>query len=400
MPAAARADTMTIWNDVADQLHEAAYETPNWRTAKNTRGHAQMALAMFEAVNSIHGSSHSHYGLARAAGDVSAEAAASAAAHAVLIALFPDDKKPLEEALAVALAGIADGAAEDAGVLQGRRAAELVMRRSAVPEGQTLPTYRPLTTVGKYIDPRLPSILPFDVMMPSFFLKDASALRPGPPPALDSATYAADLEEVRLLGAKTSTQRPADKTLLAKSWLNIDYSALIARVANRPGRTLLANTRLYALAWAAIEDSWLSIMDAKMHFATWRPVTAIRNADADGNPATLHDPSWESFLPTPTHPDYPCGHCGVSAAFATIMQSETGPAPEGGVHLSSTQGNRGLQVVLPTWTAFVDEMSMSRIYAGAHTRAANSVAEAMGRETARLILEKFPASSPSPAAAR
>jgi hypothetical protein len=385
-----RADTVATWMTVSEQAQlKAEKNDPHWRTAANTRADAQVALAIFEAVNAIEGRYRSYLGVPAAPKGTSAEAAAASAAHTVLVALFPDQKKLFDDALTVSLARVAKGTEKMAGVELGKRTAAAAMARAALPAGTALAYYRPVTKPGEYIDPGLPSILPFDLLMPPFFLARADELRPPAPPALTSERYARDLEEVKRLGAKNSKDRPADQTLLAQPWLSIDSMSMLGDVARQPGRSLSQNARMYALFAMASEDTWLAIMEAKMHYRRWRPITAIRNADQDGNDATTRDEAWEPLLPTPQHPDYPCGHCGYAAGFATVMEAETQPAPAGGITVRSHDEYPGMTITVPTWKAFVDEMSMSRIYAGAHTRTAVEAAEAIGRKVARRALTGF-----------
>ena len=390
LPASARADVVVTWMDVADWALAKAWEADRtFRSAANTRAYAQVALAMFEAVNAVDRRYTPYLGDVTASPGASAEAAAAHAAHAVLAKLLPQQQKAFDDALAVSLAHVPAGPAREAGAAVGRAAAASAMHRAALPEGAALAHYRPRTAPGAYVDPGLPSILPFDVRMPPFFLKSADEIRPAGPPPLSSERYARDLDEVRRLGAKESAERTPLQTLTASSLLWIDYAALLRDVARQPGRTLAQNARLYALVAMVQEEAWLAVMDAKMHFGTWRPITAIRNADDDGNDRTTGVPDWEPLLRTPTHPDYPCGHCGTAAAVATVLEAETGPAPTGGIRLVGVEHSPGLAVTVPTWAAFVETMSMSRIYAGAHTRAANEDAEAMGREVARRALQGF-----------
>lgn len=379
-------DFVSDWMDLTNAVWEADGEAagPQGRTARTSRADAQVALAMFEALNAVERRYESYLGTPPAEPGTSALAAATAAAHGVLNSLFAGQTEMFEPALTLALAGVPDGPAEDAGVALGRRVAAAVVARAALPDGAVLVQYRPPTAPGVYVTPGLGSILPFDLAVPPFLLDSVSAIRPPPPLALTDARYAADLEEVRRLGGADSPDRPADKTLLARIALEVDYDVILGDVARRPSRSPVENARLHALARMAADDTWSAIMDAKMHYATWRPVTAIRNADLDGNDGTALQADWRSLLPTPTHPDYPCGHCGVAAAFATVLAAETGPAPEGGVRIVGE--TPGVGVTVATWGAFVDEMSMSRIYAGAHTRYANEVAEAMGRQVGRLAL--------------
>ena len=386
-PTAARADVVVTWMDLTEWALGKAYAgDPAYRTATNTRASAQVAIAIFEAVNAVERRYASYLGGITAPAGASADAAAAQAAHDVLVALFPGQQQAFEEALVIALAGVADGAGKTAGIEVGRTAAAAALKRSAMGEGATLAPYQPRTAPGVYIDPRLPSILPFDLAMPPFILARADELRPAGPPALTSERYARDLDEVRRLGAKRSAERPRDRTLLAPALLAIDYAALLRDVARRPGRTPAENARMYALVHMAGEDGWLAVMDAKMHFGTWRPITAIRNADQDGNDRTTMVADWEPLLRTPTHPDYPCGHCVYAAAAATVLEAETGPAPEGGIRIHSLEHSPAHSLAVPTWKAFVDEMSMSRIYSGAHTRFANEDAEAIGREVGRRAL--------------
>ncbi len=390
VPTSARADVVVTWMKLADYAEGKAWEANHaYRTAKNTRATAQVALAMFEATNAIERRYTPYLAGITAPAGASVHAAAAHAAHTVLSTLHPDQKKTFDEALIITLASVPDGLGKTAGADVGKRAGAAAMRRAALPEATPLTPYRPRTAAGAYIDPGLPSILPFDVAMPPFFLKTAAELRPAGPPPLASERYARDLDEVRRLGAKVSTERPADRGLLASSLLNIDYATLLADIARRPGRTPAENARMYALAHMAGDDGWLAVMEAKMHFGNWRPMAAIRNADEDGNDRTAMVPDWEPLLRTPTHPDYPCGHCVYAAAVATVLEAETGPAPAGGIRITSFDHSPAHSLTVPTWKDFVDEMSMSRIYAGAHTRSANEDAEAIGRQVGRKALAGY-----------
>lgn len=394
LPRPARADVVTTWMDVADWVLGAEWESyRSSRTGANSRTQALTALAMFEAVNAIDRRFAPLLpGLTAAAG-ASPEAAAAHAAYTVLVSHFPGRKEALDDALLASLAGVAPGPGRTAGEALGRAAGTAALARWSLPAAAKPIPYRPSTTPGRYVDPGLPYIQPFDTLLPPILLARASELRPAGPPALTSARYARDLDEVRRLGAKVSTERPRDRELLAPVLLDVNYNAILRRQALAPGRTLLRNARLYAATYAALEDAWLAVQEAKMHYQNWRPITAIRNADQDGNDATTADPGWLPLLRTPTHPDYPCGHCTVAAAVATVLEAEVGPSPAGGITIESYSENPGVRLTVRSWKEFVDEMSMSRIYAGAHTRAANEDAEAIGREVGRRALARWPAGS-------
>jgi hypothetical protein len=128
--------------------------------------------------------------------------------------------------------------------------------------------------------------------------------------------------------------------------------------------------------------------DAKMHYSSWRPITAIRNGDIDGNDATARAPEWTPLLPTPNFPEHPCGHCIYAGAVATAMAEDTGERPVTGVRVSSLVAANSIQQVLPSWGQWVQEVSDSRIYAGAHFRFANEAGEAMGRAVGRAVVDK------------
>ena len=145
---------------------------------------------------------------------------------------------------------------------------------------------------------------------------------------------------------------------------------------------------MFALVAMANDDAGMATSEAKLHYNFWRPISAIRNAEDDGNPATTVDPAWTPLITTPLHPEYPCGHCTYAAATAEIMKSETGAAPPGGVRVSSRSIPMAAVQVLPTWDDWVREVSFSRILGGVHYRFANEAGENIGRIVAKMTLAK------------
>ena len=135
------------------------------------------------------------------------------------------------------------------------------------------------------------------------------------------------------------------------------------------------------------DDMMLANAEAKIHYNFWRPVTAIRNADQDGNPATEADVSWEPQITTPNHPEYPCAHCAQSAATAELMKSEYGNTPASGVRISSLSIPNAVVQVHPSWDKWAEEVSASRIFGGVHYRFSNEAGAKMGREIAREFLQ-------------
>ncbi|MBA2466544.1 MAG: vanadium-dependent haloperoxidase [Sphingomonas sp.] len=135
------------------------------------------------------------------------------------------------------------------------------------------------------------------------------------------------------------------------------------------------------------DDTGIANADAKLFYNFWRPVTAIRNGEIDGNAATAADPGWEPLIGTPNHPEYPCAHCSSSAAIAEVLKAEVGKAPPGGVRVASRSIPTSNVQVLPSFDEWVRQVSYSRILGGVHYRFSNEAGEKMGRKVAALALE-------------
>ncbi len=153
-----------------------------------------------------------------------------------------------------------------------------------------------------------------------WLMASAAQFRPGPPPALDSAIWARDYNEVKAMGARKGSSRSAEQTDIARFWeatMPSIYHGVVRSVAERPGRDITQNARLFAAVAQGMDDALVAVFDAKYHYNFWRPITAIRNGDKDGNDATERDASWPPFIDTPMHPEYPCAHCIVSATVGT-----------------------------------------------------------------------------------
>src|SRR5262249_20610411 len=146
--------------------------------------------------------------------------------------------------------------------------------------------------------------------------------RPPAPPTLDSAPYTAAFNEIKELGAVNSTSRTADGTEMARFWADPSpghWNQIAASVSEAQHLTLSENARLFALLNLAGADAYIATWDTKYLYNYWRPVTAIRAADADGNPNTAADPTWTPLLVTPAHPSYSSGHSAYGAAAARAL---------------------------------------------------------------------------------
>jgi hypothetical protein len=379
---AAGADVVTEWDTVAcDAVGAAKPATP-----AGVRALAITQTAVFEAVNRI---TARYPGASREQpANASVEAAVAAANRAVLTRLLPAARDAVEAIYEKAIAAIPEGDARQAGIAVGERAAADVMARKQGDGFDAQESYRPVTEAGAYVPTAIPAA-PQWPQRKTWFLDSPSQLRPGPPPALDSALWARDYNEVKALGARNGSRRSAEHTRIAKFWeatLPSIYHGLVRSVADRPGRDLTQNARLFAAVAQGMDDALIAVFDAKYHYAFWRPVTAIRNGDIDGNDATERDPSWTPLIDTPMHPEYPCAHCILSATVGTILDADTGgePLPE----LSTT--SYMLEGVTRRWKTadeFVQEVANGRIYDGVHYRNSTEVGTAMGRKVGALAVK-------------
>lgn len=381
----AAADTVCDWWEFANRI---AGPPGTQSTPEQARAVSRVALAMFEALNAIDRRYESY--LSFPAGDPSAsqDAAAATAAYHVLLHHFPNHKTALEESYELTMAEIRDERRREAGRLIGERAATAAMAAGGIdPALQQIP-YRPRTTPGVWIGASLPSIEPYLLAFRPWAIPSIEALRAPPPPALSSATWARDYEEVRRLGGRTSSERTPHQTQMARYRQAPDMTPSLRLIAEVPGRTPVQNARMFALYQMVTDDAVLPMIESKFHYNFWRPITAIRNGEDDGNDATPPDPAWVPLLATPNFPEYPCGHCTYAAAIAEVMKAETGPRPAGGVRVGSQALPNSVVQVLPSWDEWVQQVSDSRIYGGVHYRFSNEAGEEIGRRAARIVLEK------------
>ncbi|HEY6132864.1 MAG TPA: vanadium-dependent haloperoxidase, partial [Rubrivivax sp.] len=273
----AHADVITDWNQKTNGfIAEARIGTP-----PAVRISAIVQVAALRAVTTLpHGAS--------------ADAAVAAAHRAVLLKLMPAQQASVDAAVNAALAAIVEGPAKAAGVAAGEQAAAAVMAERQDDGAGTAEAYRPHAGAGSYV-PTAPAAVPQWAQRKPWLMATAEQFRPAAPPALSSAQWARDFEEAKRLGHRTSKERTPDQTEAARFWdysLPAIYHGVLRSVALQPGRDVLRNARLYAVAAQAMDDALISVFDAKYHHGFWRPVTAIRNADIDGNEATGRDASW------------------------------------------------------------------------------------------------------------
>ena len=192
---------------------------------------------------------------------------------------------------------------------------------------------------------------------------------------------------VRRLGGRTSTERTPYQTLMARYRQAFDLTPTMRLVADGPGRSPVQNARMFAVYQMTFDDAAMAMADAKAHYDFWRPITAIRNGEDDGNDGTPQDAAWVPLLGTPNFAEYPCGHCVIAAAHAEVMTAETGPRPATGVRVGAMAVPMSAVQVLPSWDEWEQEVSNSRIYGGVHFRFSNEAGQQIGRRAARIVLD-------------
>ena len=361
-------------------------------TIHQTRSYAILHAAIYDAVVSITRNGRPYLFAVDAPAGARPDAAAAAAGHATLAALFPAVKPTLDRILADQLALIPDGRAKREGIEVGDKVASLLLAARANDGSGAVPApFVAGSQPGDY-RPTPPSFAPpvfsaWGQVMP-FVLQNAAQFRPSPPPGLTTAAYARALNEVKSLGQDSSTTRTADETLIGTFWAPPIWNTWnsIAEGAARAHHSNLEQTAaLFAALNLTFADSAIAMYDAKYHFQLWRPITAIRLADTDGNPATIGDPDWTPLAVTAPDPSYPGAHSTISAAGAEMLSAFYGDRDE--IRVSSP-AMPGVVRTFGTYADVATEAGLSRIFAGQHTRLDHVAGLELGRDVAQLVLRE------------
>ncbi|MDP1910237.1 MAG: vanadium-dependent haloperoxidase [Hyphomicrobium sp.] len=382
----ASADTVTDWWETAHRYWLAGQGAPGPRSSDAERAATRATLAMFEAVNAIDRRYQTYLNFPQGVRTASQDAAAATAAYRVLIKHYPANKVALDESYTLSMAQIGGGSAVEAGKKIGEKSAEAAMSAGGIDPATREQPYRPRTVPGEWVATALPSLDPYWPTMKPWVVS-AAALRPPPPPALTSERYARDYEEVRRLGGKDSKERTPMQTLIARYRQAFDIAPSVRRATDMPGRSQVDNARFLALYQMANDDATQAMVVAKQHYDYWRPITAIRNGDKDGNPATAPDLAWLPLIATPNFQEYPCGHCTLAGSIAEVMERGSGWKPGQGVRVGSLLNPMSVVQVLPSWDLWSQEVSDSRMYGGVHYRFSNEAGEEIGRKAARIVIE-------------
>src|ERR1700736_2728915 len=360
-------------------------------TVHQTRSYAMLHAAIDDAIVSITHDGSPLLVSVKAPSGSRPDAAAIEAGRATLTALYPGFKGELAQLADGQLATIPNGADKQHGIEVGDAVAAKILNLRAN-DGSALvpPAFMPGNQPGNYrlTPPNFPTpVFTNWGQVTPFVLKSGSQFRPEPPPALTSAAYAQALNEVKSLGQNTSTARTADQTVIGKFWAPPIWNTwnVIADNAAIAHHTNLERTaRLFALLNLSFADSTIAMYDGKYHFQLWRPITAIRLADTDGNPATVADPNWTALANTAADPSYPGAHSTISAAGATVLSAVFGNRDRIQVTSSALPGT------VRTFDSYSDvatEAGLSRIFAGQHFRFDHVEGLELGHDVAQFVLQ-------------
>lgn len=359
---------------------------------------AIVQASVFDAVNGIDRRYTPIHVAPAAPRGASRKAAAVAAAYTALVSLFPTQAPSLNAARAASMASLADDDNSKSiarGVQWGTSVAnQIVTWRSTDGFSTNLGAY-PIVNAPGHWQPTPPGFSTNPVfrtlaITTPVAMTSPSEFRPAGPPALTSARYTADFNEVKAWGGLMGSLRNSYQTETAKVWQLDTATAIWNRVADslalQHHMGLLASARLLAMLNVSQLDAVIAVWEAKQFFDGWRPITAIQQAASDGNPDTSPDLNWAPLLPTPVHQEYPSGHSGVSGAAATVLASFFGE------HTSFAVTSNGVPGASRSFTTFSDAVAQvadARVFAGFHFRFSCDDAGQMGTKAANLALKKL-----------
>lgn len=385
-------DAVLQWNEVLLN----AIRTDKTAPPVAARAMAIMHTSIHDAVNSIEHRYQSYGKSFVAHPQSSIDAAIAAAGERALSAIFPAQHATFTAKLNDALAAIADGIRETQGVAAGRFAADQILALRASDGAFVITPYQPGTNPGEWrpTPPAyLPSLLPQWPKVTPWSLERGDQFRPANPPALTSPEYATAVNQVKTLGSLTSSTRTADQTNIAKVWAAGpgtatppgQWNQIASDIARSRNLTTIENARLFALLNMSLADSAIAAWDAKYATNLWRPVTAIREADTDNNPATDKDPTWTSLITTPPFSAYVSGHSTFSGAGSAILSAFLGTDAVNFTLKSEVPGVPDR--IFSSLAAAGDEAGMSRIYGGIHYIFDHTGGSTTGKKIADEVLK-------------
>ena len=395
-PNDAGADVVLDWNVIATNTLASQGQSP----FAQARFMAITQLAVFEAVNTITREFQPYRGTIAAPAGASPDAAAVTAAYRVLKTYFPG-ATTLDAAYAASLAAIPNGSSKTNGIATGEAAAALMIALR-VGDGSSPPAFWLPASADPgvwQLTPGCPAsggtffqwqnVTPFGVPTVLHDQPWTEHFRPAPPPELSSRKYATSYNEVQRVGNVTSdsTQRPADRATVAQFYAQSSptsvFNLAARQVALETSQSLTQNARALALMNMAINDSLVASFAAKYYYDAWRPETAIRAGDTDGNARTDPDADFKPFIVTPCFPSYPSNHASGSGGGAEVLTRLYGGH---GHHIVlATPPMPGVTLVYDTFDGITDDIDDARVYGGIHFRFDQEAGGRLGREVGKYV---------------
>ena len=386
LPTAARADAVTDWNAYGVSAVVTAARGPGGYVDL-----AYMHISMYDAVNAIDGR-YSVFAVhpTNVPSGSSKEAAAITAAYSILVALFPAQQVVLDANYAGSLAAIPDSQGKADGIAVGAEVA-LLFLASRAGDGRDAPiTYTPGSGPGAWIptSPIPPAVVYLSQMRP-FAMQTASQFRGDGPPALTSEQYTADFNEIKNLGCFDCPARTEEQRVIGLFYTDpalAQTGRAFRQVAHDYSMSLADNARLFAMLYVAVADAAIGSVETKYYYGFWRPITAVREADTDGNPDTVADPTWIPLFTTPNFPDYVSTHSATWGAFSETLRQFFGTK---NINFTMTSVVTGTTRHFTSTDDINKEIIDARVYVGFHFRTADVHGVLMGKKIGRLVAKNY-----------
>lgn len=387
LPGCAKADKVTDWNAIGS----TAIANTGRGGAVGAVDLAYMHIAIYDAVNAI---DRRYTVFAVTPSNVppgsSEEAATVEAAYRVLINLFPAQATFLNAQYTASLATIPDGSPKTNGMAVGAEVAALFLA-SRVGDGRNADvTYTPGSGPGAWVPTsNAPPATPWLGQMRPFAIESPSQFRPDPPPALDSDQWAADYNEVKRLGALNSAERTPEQTTIARFYLDpgiVQAGRGFRKLALDRNMSLVDNARLFAVLYVTAADAVIAGWESKYYYGFWRPVTAIRAGDTDGNPNTEGDPTWSPLSTTPNHPEYAAAHAFTDTAWAEALRHFFGTKK---IDFTLSSTTTGTEINFNDTDDMIKLVTEARIYAGFHYRNSCVQGTVLGKKVAKWVAKNY-----------
>jgi len=357
---------------------------------------AMVHVAIYDAVNAIDGYPFKAYAIhPTVISPASTDAAIATAAHDMLVALFPGQQAVLDAKYAASLNTITNEPAKMNGIAVGQQTAAGILALRAGDGRDATVTYSPGSGPGVWV-PTPPGFLaaaaPEAARVQPFALNSPSQFRAEPPPLLTSDTWARDYNEVKNLGPAIGSTRTPEQTDIGRFWSDqpiLQWNRAWRKIAMTHGLSLEESARFFAMLATASSDAIIACWDSKYTYNFWRPVTAIRAGDTDGNAETEPDVNWIAQVVTPNHPEYPAAHGCFSGASTQTLKFFFGTD---NFSFTIDSNVAGLTKPVRSYSSFsqaLDEVRDARVYGGMHYRNSAHKGAILGQQVSRFLTAHF-----------